>query len=274
MKNTLLIFLFSSFAICSYAQIDTLYINNEVTLARVVEVTEDAVKFIYPKEELINTVYKNRIQRIAFNSGRLQTFTEGSSFKKVSSVEDYENVSIAAIDSEVKGLTKIGDVSAKAKGTTTIANQERVKQRAYMKLKIEAAMMGANIIYLTNQRSQGNQLGGYYQTGSSTETSLTGVAYSNVIPNFSEFQQLMENKNFFITGERYKLKKGGSNYSKARFNKEFSIISITNENDAIVIEANLMGEKNKLFRLAGFDDTGFNVFYTSKNAIYNLRIFF
>ena len=49
---------------------------------------------------------------------------------------------ITQVEGEIKGLFKVGEVSSKAKGTTTFSNQERVKERAYKKLKIQAAMMG------------------------------------------------------------------------------------------------------------------------------------
>jgi len=81
------------------AQTDTIFSNNEKIACTVKEITPDAVKFIYPDEELINTVYKNTIQKIVFKSGRVQVFAEATSYKTVSSVEDFENVTITEDES-------------------------------------------------------------------------------------------------------------------------------------------------------------------------------
>jgi len=138
----------------SYAQTDTIMINNQKIACSVKEITPDAVKYTYPNEDLINTVYKNTVQKIIFKSGRMQTFAEATSYKTINSVSDYNSVTITSVESEVRGLFKIADVSSKAKGTTVYSNQERVKDRAYRKMKIQAAMFGANVVYLTNQRTE------------------------------------------------------------------------------------------------------------------------
>jgi len=55
------------------------------------EITPDAVKFSYPNEDLINSVYKNTIQKIVFKSGRVQVFAESTYFKTVNNIDDYDN---------------------------------------------------------------------------------------------------------------------------------------------------------------------------------------
>ena len=55
------------------------------------------------------------------------------------------------------------------------------------RLKMVAAMMGANAVYLTNQRTEGNKIG--YFSSSSAETNLTGVAYTNRLPDFNAFKE-------------------------------------------------------------------------------------
>lgn len=60
-----------------------------------------------------------------------QEFAARTSFRRLSSPMEWEQVSIASVESEVQGLYKIDDVSSKAKGTTEFSNQERVKRRAW-----------------------------------------------------------------------------------------------------------------------------------------------
>lgn len=259
-------------ALC-FGQTDTIFLNNEKIACSVKEITPDAVKYAYPGEDLINSVYKNSIQKIVFKSGRVQTFAEATSFKKISGVDDFENVTITQVESEVKGLFKVGDVSSKAKGTTTLSNQERVKERAYRKLKIGAAMMGANIVYLTNQRTEGNKMGGYYQSGSSAETNLSGVAYTNQLPSFDDFNAILGGKRNFYTTELAKMWSSASDMTKTPSQKIFRINSITNENGIIMIDGNLEEvSKYKKFRVVSFDKEYFNVYYEDKSTSYNIKI--
>lgn len=273
MKRITLTLLLLTSSISLFAQRDTIYSNNEKIIGSVIEITPDAVTFKYPDEDLINSIYKNSVQKIVFKSGRIQTFSEGTSLKKISGVEDYENVSVAQVESEVKGLFKVGEVSSKAKGTTVYSNQERVKQRAYKKLKIEAAMMGANIIYLTNQRTEGNKYGGYYQAGSSAETNLSGIAYTNSLPNYDNFKSLLSNKKDFTTLEQFEMWSSASDYKKSKYVKKLIINEIINENGVIFIKGDLEGvKKYDRFRVTSYNDNTFSIFYEDKSTSYNITV--
>jgi hypothetical protein len=273
MKNQIITFLAIALSTTCFGQTDTIFSNSEKIVCSVKEITSDAVKYSFPDEDLINSIYKNVIQKIVFKNGRVQTFAEATSFKKINGVDDFENVTITQVESEIKGLFKIGDVSSKAKGTTTLSNQERVKERAYRKLKIVAAMMGANIIYLTNQRTEGNKMGGYYQSGSSAETNLSGVAYTNQLPNFNDFKLLIGEKRNFSTTEQAKMWSSASEMTKTVFQKSFIINSITNENGIIMINGDLQEESRyKNFRVVSFDKESFSVYYEDKSTSYNVKI--
>ncbi|HSN49669.1 MAG TPA: hypothetical protein VLR52_00460 [Bacteroidales bacterium] len=258
----------------SFSQSDTIYTNNGKIVCSVKEITPEAVKFTYPNEELINSVYKNTIQKIVLKSGRVQTFAESTSYNTVTGPKDFENVTITKVEGEVKGLFKLGDVSSKAKGTTDLSNQERVKQRAYRKLKIQAAMMGANIIYLTDARTQGNKMGSKYESSQSAEASFSGVAYTNVLPDYDVFLTLLKNKTIFSAVEMVKLWSGAPDMSLKDIDKPFNIIKVYNEAGLIYINASVKGIDNDVFRVISFSQGTFVVVYTDKSSIYNLRISF
>lgn len=271
----LIIFILIGFqALTVSAQVDTIYTNTEKIPCSVKEITTDAVKFTYAGEDLLNSIYKNAILKIQFKSGRMQVFAESTSFKKLKDLADFENVTISQVESEVKGLFKLGDVSAKAKGTTTLSNQERVKERAYRKIKIQAALMGANVIYLTNQRQEGNKMGGYYQTGSTNETSLSGIAYTNVLPDFKEFIKAIKTKRNFEADYEDKLNSGASDMTTTTTTAKFEIYEINDENGLIILSGNLEDTRSlsNKYRVVSFDSTKFNITYESKNSVYNLTI--
>ncbi|MFD2872868.1 hypothetical protein ACFS5N_10345 [Mucilaginibacter ximonensis] len=272
-KGIALMALFQLGVLSAHAQVDTVYSNNQKIACTVKEITPDAVKYIFPGEEVVNSVYKNTVQKIVFKNGRVQTFAESTSYKPVTKVMDFENVTMTSLEGEVKGLYKLSDVSSKAKGTTVYSSQERVKDRAYRKLKIQAAMFGANIILLTNQRTEGNKYGGYYQSGSPTETNLTGIAYSNQVPDNEAFKKLIGDKKDFITYTRFELDASDADVQVEASDKAFTISNISNENGVTMIEGNLKGEKNVFkFQLASMNDSSFSIAYKYKGSAYNYLI--
>ncbi|RZK75484.1 MAG: hypothetical protein EOO92_16130 [Pedobacter sp.] len=252
---------------------DTIFANNQKIACTVKEVTPDAVTYLYPGEDVLNSVYKNTVQKIIFKSGRVQSFAESTSFKSVTGVMDYPNVSVTMLESEVRGLYKLSDVSSKAKGTTVFSSQERVKDRAYNKLKIQAAMFGANVILLSNQRTEGNKFGGYWQSGSTAETNLTGIAYSNTLVDIEKFKALIGKATSFTAVTRFQLGASYADVARDEISKSFFITNIENENGIIMIEGRLKDESNvSRFQLASFTDNTFSIAYRYKGTAYNFVI--
>jgi|ERR1017187_2336954 hypothetical protein len=264
MKRHFLTSIAVALTIICFGQTDTIFTNNEKIPCSVKEITPDGVKYTFPGEDLTTTIYKNAVQKIIFKSGRVQTFAESTSFKKITSVNDYENVTISQVESEVKGLFKVGDVSSKARGATIFSNQETVKERAYYKLKIQAAMQGANIIYLTNQSTQGHNSG---------ETNLTGIAYTNQLPNYDDFKKIISGKTIFTAIQESTLKSNSMDMSQSNINNQFKIEKITNSNGLIMLEGQLEGISTySKFRVVSFSKNSFTIFYEDKTAVYNYKI--
>ena len=188
MKKISVGILFILFSLCAFSQYDTIYSNGERMACTIKEITPNAVKFSYPNEDLVNSVYKNTIQKIVFKSGRVQIFAEATSLRTINSADDFDNVSLSHVEAEEAGLYKIGDVGAKARGTTVYSNMQKVKERGIRKMKIQAAMMGANVIYLTQEATSTN----FY--GSATSTNMAGVAYSSMLPGYDNFSTMLNNK--------------------------------------------------------------------------------
>ncbi len=258
-----------------FAQMDTLFLYNKKIPCSVKEITSDAVKFIYPQEDIIHTIYKNNIRQLYLKSGRVILFQETAALKNILDVEDNDKISISVVDAEVKGLFKLGEVSSKAKGTTLFANQDRVNERAYRKLKIEAAMMGASTIFINHQKSEGYRPGIIFLTGSSAETSLTGIAYSHELPDPAAFTRKVNNKTAFNTTAAYKIWSGGSDAKKRSVSRGFSLSKIITEQGITTLEGTLTGVPDyKRFRLVNFDETSFTIFYKDKNTAYQYRINF
>lgn len=274
-KVHLLSVLLSFIPLIAFSQSDTIITNVERIPCIVREVTADAIKFSYPQEELVNTIYKNAIKKVVFKSGRVQLFAESIPLKTIKSIEDFDLVEITNLESDTKGLYRVGYVSAKAKGTTTLSNQERVKNRAYRKLKILAAMMGANIVYISSQRNEGNKFGGYYQSGSSSETNLTGLAYTNSKLNIKEFKQLIANKPIYVGVEQTKLWSGDYDVRKEQILTKFTIDEIIDDDGIIEMKGEIVNSPGqRIFKLVSMDKDFFNIFYEDKSTAFNVKIEF
>jgi hypothetical protein len=269
-KNFFVIVLLLSAVSFSYAQTDTVFTNTQKIACVIKEVSPDVIKYTNPGEDVLNVLYTNKVNKIVFKSGRVQTF-ENVTYKPVLNMRDYGNVTVSTLESEIKGFNKLGDVSAKAKGTTIYSSEERVKQRAYNKLKMQAALMGANIILLTNQHVQGNNYG--YYSSNSTETNLTGVAYATKLPDYDKFLSFINNRKDFNTVMVYSLGRNDSEYSTDAGGETFTIDSISNNDGAAIIKGHLKGENDvDTFQLTNFDDKTFSIFYKKKTTYYNLLI--
>lgn len=269
MKSTIIIAFLLSSILCQ-SQKDTIYLNNKKIVCSIKEVTPNAVKFTYPNESFTTSIYKNTIKSISYASGRTQTFNEATSYKNVENVDDYHNVSITRVENEVNGLYKLGEVNSKAVGTTIFSNQERVKERALKKIKIEAAFQGGNLIYLIDQRTDGSD--GAFSKGKA-QMNLTGVLYTTELPNFDDFKKLVSNKKEFKAIQENELKNSSFDMSQSKINNKFIIKKLTNENGIIMIKGKLSGaRKQSLFKVVSFDKTHFNVFFSTTKAEYNIKI--
>ena len=273
MKKISVGILFILFSLCAFSQYDTIYSNGERMACTIKEITPNAVKFSYPNEDLVNSVYKNTIQKIVFKSGRVQIFAEATSLRTINSADDFDNVSLSHVEAEVAGLYKIGDVGAKARGTTVYSNMQKVKERGIRKMKIQAAMMGANVIYLTQEATSTN----FY--GSATSTNMAGVAYSSMLPGYDNFSTMLNNK-MKLKFMKYEVDKlSTDDYDLVKFNDTGNVIinRVYNDNGFIMIDAQIDGFDNKTFKVVYFSNDGFILECTDnsdifENTIYNIRV--
>lgn len=255
------------------AQIDTIYTNEKVIPCNIAEVTETGVKFKYPNEEHINALTLNVVRRIVFRSGRVQDFVGITAFKDINSPTEWESVSISNVEAEVRGLYKICDVSSKAKGTTELSNQERVKRRAIDKIKMQAAIMGANVVYLMQMRSDGNKVDWWSGYSNSAETSLSGVGYSTKLLKYADFAHAVEGIRKLQATEKIWLANSNASYNtKTLSNVDLNIDKVYQENGMIYIDGDIESEKNTKFRVTYFDGSSFYIAYQGRSGVTTYKI--
>jgi hypothetical protein len=271
----------------SFSQYDTIYSTTGKVVGSVKEIGENSVKFSYINEDLINNINKNVIKKIVFKSGRTQIFSNLTGYKTIKSGLDYENVSISLVFDEVKGLYKIGEAGAKAKGTTELSSIEKVKERAIKKMKITAAMQGANVIYQSqivttdNIPSEVAANGQITKSAQPTQTTVSGVAYSSELPSFDDFKQAIGNRKLFSVINIYEFENVynildpfnmNTDIKEKSVSRSMELNTVTEESGLIYVQAKIEKENNNKFRVIFFNNEEFTLEYKTDKGIYNFRV--
>ena len=173
---------------------DRLHLLEEVKEVNIEEVGQNTIKYRHLNENTSYVISKHQVRKIEFASGREEVYE--SPFRSVNSLNDYENVFITYIPHDIDGMATKGEVFSKAAGVTALASINNVKNRATRKIKMEAAMLGANVIYLGNMYQRGNQMGNENVPASTTMTALSGTAYSTNKEDLTHLKNMIENLRF------------------------------------------------------------------------------
>lgn len=189
----LAIFSLSTFSIAQ-SKNDVIYLSEGPKEVQVLEVGFNTIKYSFPNEKTVYSISKHQVNKIEFASGREEIFE--SPFKTVNGLDDFENVYISYNPDDVVGLDPKGELFSKAIGVTTLSSINNVKNRAMDKLKAEAAMLGANVVFIGNVFQRGNEYGGENQAGNSTQTTFSGTAYSSEKVNPEKVISLITGKTY------------------------------------------------------------------------------
>lgn len=271
--SLLAIALVSNASLAQQTPLDSIFTSEGLILAEVKEIAPDFIKYSFPDESLVNSIYKNNVQKIRFNSGRVQLFKESLGLAEINYAHDFTKVNLTHLESETKGLYKLDEVYAKAVGTTTLSNITTVKERAFRKLKIQAALLGGNVIYMLDQNTVGNQFGTEYQAAKATETILTGIVYSNSIPKVEDVTATLNDKKTFAVNSNFFAGRNSTDVEGNPFLPEsFSVEDFYQENGFVYIRGKAKGIKNDVFKVVSFKNNQMTLYWKDKKKAYNLSV--
>jgi hypothetical protein len=170
MRKTILTLTIALISVFAYSQ-DKIYTHKgDSIVCKVTEMGEKTIKYKYEGEELTNSITKNLVSQVKFANGRTQKVSDKV---VVASVLDWEKVIITNVESDVEGLTRVGEMMAKASSGWSTTNQGKMEKKAMDKLKKDAAAQGCHIVLLLTTTGKG----GHYGVSGGTKASVTGVAY-------------------------------------------------------------------------------------------------
>lgn len=160
-----LLLLCTSLSTMSYAQDKIIKRNGDTLKVKIVRSTPDQVDFTYPNEDAVNSEYKNALTKIIYSSGRTENCAGIKKLAIVNGEKDWESVELTTNPEDVKGLTNLGEVSAKS-GWGGELGQGMGDNQVRKRLKKTAAKLGASIVLV-----QDRPVSGYYGA------KLVGIAY-------------------------------------------------------------------------------------------------
>ncbi|MBB6611255.1 hypothetical protein H7F15_09425 [Pontibacter sp. Tf4] len=274
---TLILISFLLTSSVSIAQVDTIYTNTSKIPCLVKEITPEVVKYSLPDEEVTNSLYRNVVQKVVLKSGRVEVFAESAAYRRVDKWQDYENVILTQTEKEINGLERVGDISITEKGNTMFSNLNNIETRAQKKLKVVAAMMGGNVVFIRHQDNQGSRYGGVlgasFAMGTPAESFLAGAVFTNAPADLEKFKKLTNNKTEFKATESASFTGNADEARVYPSKRELKVQSVQQENGAIIIHGTLEGaSKYKSFRVTSFDENFFYIFYEDKGTAYNIKM--
>jgi hypothetical protein len=137
--------------------------------SKVVAVTPSSVQFSYAGETSLQTMPRHLVQSIQYGSGRQETLSE---LVVVGGEADWEKVVLTDNPDDVVGLRRIGEVRAISTNSFNWKTARGLDRKTTQKVQTEAAGMGAHVVLLQQNQTNGMSL------GSAAKSFKSGVAYT------------------------------------------------------------------------------------------------
>ncbi|HSF56167.1 MAG TPA: hypothetical protein VLA71_20595 [Algoriphagus sp.] len=238
---------------------DVIHLLDGPKEVQVKEVGFTTIKYTFPNENTVYSVSKHQVTKIEFASGREETFE--SPFKSVKGLDDSQQVYITYNPDDIAGLDPKGELFSKATGVTTLSSINNVKNRALDKLKAEASMLGANVVFVGNVYQRGNEYGGENQAGNSTQTTFSGTAYSTEVLDRQKVKNLISGQTFhhyqthrLNRNEWSPVRSIATVYDKDRKPMMFEFEKITEKEDGIYVYSSQIPSKSKELKVIRADE--------------------
>lgn len=253
---------------------DVLHLLDGPKEVQVKEVGFNTIKYTFPNENTVYSISKHQVTKIEFASGREETFE--SPFKSVNGLDDFQDVYITYIPEDIAGLEVRGELFSKATGVTTLSSINNVKNRALDKLKAEASMLGANVVFIGNVYQRGNEYGGENQAGNSTQTTFSGTAYSTEVLDLQKVKELITGESFHHY-QTHKLNRNdwspvrsiGTVYDEDRKPLMFEFEKIIETKDGIYVSSSKIPSKLRELKVIRADNEMVILMERNDKAIFN-----
>ena len=140
--------------VSSFAQDEITLHNGTVAKGKVVENEPSFIKFIYEGEEITSTLGKVAIEKIKFQSGRVEECSQKIVINDPK--KEFDKVLVLREKDDCVGLVRIQEFTEKSGGLWSLGSTAgKYEQKTIKKLQQKAASLGGCVILITSQESKG-----------------------------------------------------------------------------------------------------------------------
>lgn len=249
---------------------DTIVTMRGKIVGHVKEITPELVAYTNPNESVIYKIERGAVSKIVFANGREEKFADMKILAKINGAYDWPLVDVATTEYETKGLYKIDLISTKATGTTVYSSVTKVQDRAFSKLKMAAAIMGGNLVYIKNEALEGNIRS---ELGSRTSRAqLLGTAYCSELLDENKFKATINKGNQYTLVSKLGLRNNDADiHTFETLNEDVEIKAVQVDRGFIYLTLSIDGKQSKLlYRVVSFSDSRIMVAYREGTAYYNM----
>lgn len=277
-KHIFVVGLFFFFISPIHSQPDTIYARSGPILCEVVEVGLQTVTYTYPGEKVVNNILRTAVEKIVFSNGRVQRFEEYKAYNPVLHAGDFKKVEVVSTEGDILGLTRIGRVTAKAKGATAWSGAINIQNRAVKKLLIESAMLGGNVVLLTQQSTTPSRAGSDVAPAQAAYSLQSGSVYTNNPIDIQAFKNRAGEQTTFEVSRRFWIGRNSSDLLQSPVTGFFQLRTIEEKDGQVFLVGEFKNFRTvsggaaslapyRKFRLTSFDDTSFTVHFVQESGM-------
>ena len=248
------------------AQTDTLVTSDSKISCKVLKIQTDSIKYTLTGSKNILHISKKDVDRVIYKNGKVFSIKEDIRLKHIEGISNFNDVVISFTSADTLNTLRLEyiyiPVSYQSSG------QKNYLEKKYTLLRIQAAMQGANLIYIPEQK--------ILTAEGITDTSITnlyGIAYSSEKITLDTIEKILGDKNNLIATHQWYLQDGKSDVYQLYFNGIFIINEISELNGHVIFTGQLKGfPKVSTFRLISISDTFFTINFIMNGTLYNVQV--
>jgi hypothetical protein len=250
-----LIFLIKSETGFSQSKLDTIITLQKKIPCVLTEIGPETIKYRFENEDVIQALYKNQVLKIVHKSGRIENFESLLSLQKIEKLSDYGKIQLTYVENDIIGLVNVASIYVKSNAVLAIQSSDFIRSKAFEKLKKTAALYRSELIFVADQNTQLNQLGGIYSFSKPTSTQILGLGFTRNFLNFDQFKKNISAKTTFNAFEEIHI---NNDFSFLKIKVDFEIHKLYEKDGVIFLEGMFMDDKKPVKGVVvAFDDKEF-----------------
>lgn len=264
-KIAILVLFFFAY-LTGFSQTDTIFTKDQKISCKIIKIKTDSISYKLIDSETQHAVAKKDADKIIYKNGKVFSVKEDIRIVHVDGISNFNDVVITFTPEDTLKCTKITNLLIDFNFAQS--GESKYLEKKYKQLKIHAAMLGANIVYIPEQ----NALTAKGLTDSSL-INLNGIAYCTNVPTLDEFDKKIGDKTEFVATEQWYLPKSRPDVYQLYFNGKFIIDELIESEGFVYINGELKGfPKVTSFRLISISQKFFTIHFEMNNSVYNVQV--